>query len=175
MPQNSCQWTVSHTTRAYYEWSNLAHLTSSLGGEKHKTPSVSSASRDRAKPWAAVIHVESPLRAPNLLHLPPMPLSATGPLLSLSLPPVHRHTNTHTQAGARSSTRRRAHAHCAHCSAAADVWWPKGSEPFQKTVIKIYTIVLYPPEASKSQMDNIWTSSFFFSFSFNMKKADCIF
>lgn len=107
-------------------------------------------------------------------------------LRCLSQPPVlsplslsHQFTDiqTHTQAGARSSTRRRAHAHCAHCSAAADVWWPKGSEPFQKNVIQIHTIVRCPPEASKSQMDNIWTSFFFFfflSFSFNIKKPDCI-
>lgn len=104
------------------------------------------------------------------LSQPPV-LSSLSPTSS----PTYKHT--HTQAGARSSTRRRAHAHCAHCSAAADVWWPKGSEPFQKTVIQIHTIVLYPPppEASKSQMDNIWTSFFFISFSFNIKKPDCIF
>ncbi|KAK5867117.1 hypothetical protein PBY51_011636 [Eleginops maclovinus] len=34
------------------------------------------------------------------------------------------------QAGARSSTPGRAHAHCAHCSATTDVWWPQGTERF---------------------------------------------
>lgn len=64
--------------------------------------------------------------------------SVTGPLLFHQFTNIHMHTHTHkhTQAGARSITPGRAHDHCAHCSAAADVWWPQGTEPSSQNVIQ---------------------------------------
>ncbi len=93
--------------------------------------------RDRAIPSAVFIYVES-RSAPSLLHLSPLLQSLV--LSSPTSSPTHTHT--HTRAGARSITPGRAHAHCAHCSAAADVWWPQGTEPFEQIVIQIDTLIV---------------------------------
>lgn len=60
--------------------------------------------------------------------------SLTGPLLSS--PTTSLSHTQHRQAGARSGAPGRAHALCAHCSAAADVWWPQGRKHCSKLLSK---------------------------------------
>ena len=73
--------------------------------------------------------------APEPLALASSAAPLAGPLLSHQFTDTHArtHSRTHTgrerEAGARSITPGRAHAHCAHCSAAAAVRWPPGAEP----------------------------------------------